>query len=76
MDGSNTATLASLAAQSGSCVARLGADGLGDVSGLLRVVRVLSALVHLEVQSDAATEAPLGQHALHCVLNDALRQTL
>jgi hypothetical protein len=39
-------------------------------------VWVLVALVDLEMQTDLAPQAALGQHALHSVLNDALRQAL
>lgn len=68
-----------------SCCRRLLLDGDApaladniscDVHGLLCYVGVLLALVDLEVQPDLAAQAALGQHALHSVLNDALRQTL
>jgi hypothetical protein len=39
-------------------------------------VRVRVALEDLEVQPDVAAQAALGQHALHRVLDDALRQAL
>lgn len=54
----------------------LAGDSGRDVDGLLRCVRVRVALEDLEVQPDVAAQAALGQHALHRVLDDALRQAL
>ena len=47
-----------------------------DVHGLLRGVRVLPALVHLEVRKEMVANAPAGQHAPNCLLHNALRYPL
>lgn len=47
-----------------------------DIHWLLCLVWVVGALVCLEVQVEAVAQAALGQHAVHCLFNNSLWQTL